>query len=112
MENDNSINELMNGLYDKLKVNTSFVDYEYIDIFPNELSKILMEHESDEKPFCPYFFEKFNQTHRDYKLKNIRHIRSSEITDLIKLTNNQHERGRIIGNGKYCLRFSIYFDKV
>lgn len=37
MGNDNSITELMDGLYNKLKVNTSFVDYEYRDIPYNEL---------------------------------------------------------------------------
>jgi len=112
MGNDNSITELMDGLYNKLKVNTSFVDYEYRDIPYNELCKFMMEHKSDEKPVCPYFFEKFNQTHKDYKLKHIRYISCGENTKIVRVTNNPHERGRCIETGKYSLSFSIYFDKV
>jgi len=110
---DNSIQVLMNGLYDKLKCNTSFVDYEYPSIPYNNLYKFMNENKiAKDGSVVPYFFEEFNKTHNDYKLKSVRHIKTGEFTKVFRVTNNPHERGRVSGTGRYSMYFSIYFDKV
>jgi len=113
MSNDNSIQELMNGLYDKLQCNTSFVDYEYPSIPYNNLYKFMNENKIvKDGSVVPYFFEEFNKRHTDYKLKSVRHITTGELLKTVRVTNDPHERGRASGSGRYSMYFSIYFDKV
>ncbi len=100
--NDESINDFIKNLYEDMKNNTSFIDYEFTVEGKTNLYKTFEKHKND-KIIQPDFLK--NIDFHEYKFQEIRYLKLYEVMVPHEVPGVKMQNG----SGIFKMEFSVYY---